>query len=258
MKVLLRLDDLGLNRATNEAVGRCLRETDLLLNLGVLAIAGDASSAVEILRPWEACSVGVHATINCEWPGGPWKPASPASRISKLLDEGGRLFPVPRDLLGRDVGDAALREVRAQIEALRALGLRPQYLDTHMFFGARLGLDKALEELAGEESLVFDNPASFHHVPSRQIFGCDDPSCALSDAWAKGGGRPLVVIFHPMFEPAAGDFQIPDQMVKPRLQDARWLLDGVVSSILAETGGELFFYRDFAPAPWTAGTATGL
>jgi predicted glycoside hydrolase/deacetylase ChbG (UPF0249 family) len=76
--------------------------------------------------------LGLHLTLTSEWKTYRWGPVESKDKVPSLLDASGYLWPetdqATRNLKPEDVE----REIRAQIEHAKAMGIHPTHLDSHM------------------------------------------------------------------------------------------------------------------------------
>lgn len=129
--LIVHADDLGLAQSVNEA------------SIEAFGNGGITSGSLMVPCPWApdfasyyrdhpGLDVGIHITLNAEWKYYRWDGVLPANEIPSLLDEAGYLHPTVEDVARNDVPAEVEKEVRAQIERAKELGIRPTHLDTHM------------------------------------------------------------------------------------------------------------------------------
>ena len=83
-------------------------------------------------RAHPEADVGVHVTLNSEWDGYRWGPLSTRDPKSGLIDDEGCLWRSVEELHRHMDPDAAIAEMRAQIETALAMGIDVTHIDTHM------------------------------------------------------------------------------------------------------------------------------
>jgi predicted glycoside hydrolase/deacetylase ChbG (UPF0249 family) len=129
--LIVHADDIGLARSVNLATATAFER------------GGITSGSVMVPGPWfpdfaayyrehQPLDVGIHITLTAEWDHYKWGGISPAGDIPSLLDEHGHFYPTVEAVAQHAVPAEVEREVRAQIERARALGVNPTHLDTHM------------------------------------------------------------------------------------------------------------------------------
>jgi predicted glycoside hydrolase/deacetylase ChbG (UPF0249 family) len=85
-------------------------------------------------RQHPQADVGVHITLTSEWKaqGYRWRPLSTVDPKNGLVDEQGYMWSSVSELHAHMDVDAAMAEMRAQIEHALALGIDVTHIDTHM------------------------------------------------------------------------------------------------------------------------------
>jgi predicted glycoside hydrolase/deacetylase ChbG (UPF0249 family) len=152
-RLIINADDFGMTEGINRAVADCHREgvvtsTTMLVNGGAVESARDVAAANPSL------GVGLHLNLTTG------APSLPPANVGSLVDGDG-LFPGANKALARlSLGlvnrEELEREIAAQVEALRSMGLEPTHIDSHHHLHAhpvvgaavarvcpRLGISKA-------------------------------------------------------------------------------------------------------------------
>jgi hypothetical protein len=76
--------------------------------------------------------LGLHLTLSSEWLPYRWGPVASSSEVPGLVDSSGYFYP-DCEAFGAHAQPAEVeRELRAQIERARAMGLEPTHFDSHM------------------------------------------------------------------------------------------------------------------------------
>jgi predicted glycoside hydrolase/deacetylase ChbG (UPF0249 family) len=127
--LILNADDYGLTPGVGQGIryaftGRALSSTTAMMNLP------GAADEVEIAkRDAPGLPIGVHLCLTVG------RPITPPNQVQTLVDGEGRFLPRTEflDRLETVSPEEAGREFRAQIEALLALGVAPDHLDSHHF-----------------------------------------------------------------------------------------------------------------------------
>jgi len=88
--------------------------------------------AAELARASPGLDLGVHLTLNAEWPRYRWGPVAGAAAVPSLVDHEGGLLPTTRETLERGRPEQVELELRAQIERALAAGIDVTHLDAHM------------------------------------------------------------------------------------------------------------------------------
>jgi chitin disaccharide deacetylase len=153
-RLLLRIDDIGMNHATNMAL-RDLIETGIPFSASVMFTCPWYQEAVEILKANRHIAVGVHLTLNAEWKYYRWGPVLGPEAVPSLVNEEGYFYPSTVEFLEADYKpDDVKRELRAQIERALSTGLDIEYVDFHMRTAiATPELEQSVFDLAKEYNL---------------------------------------------------------------------------------------------------------
>jgi predicted glycoside hydrolase/deacetylase ChbG (UPF0249 family) len=151
--LIVNADDYGLTTAVSEGILRAHR-TGIVTSTSVLALApGFRPSAPWLRDAATSLGVGAHLAVVGEDP-----PLLSAREIPTLVDRRGRLPHswrrlLPR-LLARRVDPADIgREFGAQLDAIRAEGLRVDHLDTHQHVHLWPGVREVVLDLAVREGV---------------------------------------------------------------------------------------------------------
>src|SRR5271155_6145297 len=147
-ELILNADDFGLTPGINEGIIRAHRD-GTLTSTTLMANAEAFDDAVARSRASSALGVGCHLVLV----GG--RAVSPVGEVATLVDESGNLPPslpkfVARVSAGLIRPQEIEREMRAQIEKVRASGIEPSHLDTHKHTHAHPRVMEALGRVAQE------------------------------------------------------------------------------------------------------------
>lgn len=131
-RVLLRIDDDGMNHSVNLAVKQ-LAETGIPFSSSIMFTCPWYQEAVSNLRKFPNISVGVHLVLNSEWKYYRWGPVLGRSAVPSLVDADGFFLPSVEGFLDSNYKlDEVEKELTAQMERARASGLKIDYIDYHM------------------------------------------------------------------------------------------------------------------------------
>jgi predicted glycoside hydrolase/deacetylase ChbG (UPF0249 family) len=131
-KVLLRLDDNGMNHAVNLAIKR-VADLGIPFSTSVMFACPWYQEAVDILKEYPNVSVGVHLTLNSEWRYYRWGPVLGQSMVPSLVDGNGYFLPSTKEFLKSNYHLVEVeQELTAQVERAINSGLNIDYIDYHM------------------------------------------------------------------------------------------------------------------------------
>ena len=133
-----------------------------------------------------------------------WGPVLPPGRVPSLVDADGDLLATPALTHERPADpDEVLAELEAQLRRLRDLGLRVQYVDTHMCFDWLPGVSARLDGLAGHEGLLRPGARIAPLPPlGREVGGAGDPGEALVARLKAAAPGTYLVVGHPGYDEA--------------------------------------------------------
>ena len=163
--LIVNADDFGVSHAVNAGILRALTG-GVARSATLMAPCPWALHAMRLLREHPDIACGVHLTIVSEYPDYRWGPLTPRHEVPSLLDETGFFYSNDRqaELMARARLNEVEAEFRAQIETVRATGLRPTHLDWHCLYdGGRPDIFDMTFGLAREYGLalrVFDSTRS--------------------------------------------------------------------------------------------------
>jgi len=145
-ELLIRVDDIGMNHATNMAVEQ-LAQTGMPFSASVMFACPWYQETVAILKKYPNADVGVHLTLTAEWKYYRWGPVTGASAVPSLVDSAGYFFPTSQALQKNQYKLAEIeKELTAQIERALHSGMKISYLDPHMGVALSTPELKALTE----------------------------------------------------------------------------------------------------------------
>jgi hopanoid biosynthesis associated protein HpnK len=127
--LIVNADDLGWTQGVNRGIAQAHRN-GIVTSASLLANGRAFEAAVQMACESPRLGVGVHLNLS------DGKPVAPAEQVKSLLDENGDFSGGPEALLFRlTAKNLETKEVEtewnAQIEKLRAAGIRPTHLDGH-------------------------------------------------------------------------------------------------------------------------------
>lgn len=190
-RLIVNADDFGLCEGANLGILRA-HHTGIVTSATVMLNMPGAVSALEAARLTPTLGVGVHLTLT----GG--RPLCPD--VPTLTGPDGRFLRMPALKASAAAADLE-RELRAQVAAFLASGLRPTHLDSHHHvhlempavgeIALRLANELGVPVRAMNEATRFT-----HHFYGRDAIGCDT-LIALLDSIAEG--ETLEIMCHPAY-----------------------------------------------------------
>ncbi len=129
--LLLHMDDLGMCEEANLA-GMNYIANGHILSGAVMMPCEFSVPFVEWVKDVPNADIGVHLTLTSEWKSWRWPTVSPAEGVRGLLDPEGKMWRSVPEVVMHATPREVETEIRAQIEKMLSLGLRPTHIDTHM------------------------------------------------------------------------------------------------------------------------------
>ncbi|MFD0766958.1 ChbG/HpnK family deacetylase [Mucilaginibacter lutimaris] len=145
-KLLLRLDDIGMNHSVNMAMKK-MADTKMPFSASVQFACPWYQEAVEILKKNPQISVGVHLTLTSEWKNYRWGAVTGREAVPSLVDKNGYFYQSTEAFAksGYKIEEVE-KELSAQIERALASGLKISYIDPHMGIALSTPALRALTE----------------------------------------------------------------------------------------------------------------
>ena len=128
---IVHCDDIGMCQAANEGAFEALANGPATCG-SVMVPCPWFGDAAERARAKPELDLGVHLTLNAEWPHYRWGPVAGASAVPSLVDEQGYLPRTSAEVLARARPEEVEIELRAQLERALAAGIDVTHLDVHM------------------------------------------------------------------------------------------------------------------------------
>jgi len=129
--LIIHADDFGgshsINRATSEAL-----EKGYITSSSILVPCPWFPEAVEFAKAHPDADLGIHQALNSEWMGYRWGPISSKDQVSSLLDAQGYLPLDTPEVAKHAKPEEVERELRAQVDLAKKLGVHLTHLDSHM------------------------------------------------------------------------------------------------------------------------------
>ncbi len=156
--LLLHCDDAGMCEEANIAVQSYVLKGDVL-SAAVMMPCPYAADMVEWTKKHPAADIGVHLTLTSEWKKYRWTTLTEPAKVPGLIDPEGKMWHEVPDVVQHATVKEVETEIRAQIDAMLALGHKPSHIDTHM--GTLYG--------SPEFARVFFETAVKYNIPANAI-----------------------------------------------------------------------------------------
>lgn len=129
--LIIHADDVGVSHAANQAAFEGMTSGSMTCG-SVLVPCPWFAEVAQLCREHPEVDLGVHLTLNCEYPQYRWRALTGRETAPGLYDGQGYMWlttPEAQDHVSPEEGE---REMRAQVEAALAAGIDVTHLDTHM------------------------------------------------------------------------------------------------------------------------------
>jgi hypothetical protein len=126
--VVVHVDDLGMSPSANRGGVEALDGAATCGSVMVPCPGFDAMAAVARERP--ELDLGVHLTLNAEYPSYRWGPT--ASEVPGLVSPDGGMWRTSAETVANASSDQVERELRSQIDRALEAGIDVTHLDSHM------------------------------------------------------------------------------------------------------------------------------
>lgn len=129
--LIVHADDLGMAHSINDATTKAFA-TGLVNSGSIMMPCSWVPEIAEYARNNPKADLGLHLTLTSEWKNYRWGPLLPRDRVASLLDNHGYLRLTESEAASQAKVDDVEKEIQAQIDLARKLGIQPTHLDSHM------------------------------------------------------------------------------------------------------------------------------
>jgi predicted glycoside hydrolase/deacetylase ChbG (UPF0249 family) len=129
--LIIHADDVGVSHAANQAAFEGMASGSITCG-SILVPCPWFAEVAQRCREHPKADLGVHLTLNSEYPQYRWRGVTGREAAPSLYDAQGYLWQTSADAQAHASPEEAERELRAQIEAALAAGVDVTHLDTHM------------------------------------------------------------------------------------------------------------------------------
>lgn len=128
---IVHADDIGMCHAANEGAFDALANGVVTCG-SIMVPCPWFREAADRARENPHLDLGVHLTLNSEWPHYRWGPVASRDRVPSLLDDQGFLPRTALEVVRQAKPEHVEIELRAQIDAALAAGIDVTHVDSHM------------------------------------------------------------------------------------------------------------------------------
>jgi predicted glycoside hydrolase/deacetylase ChbG (UPF0249 family) len=170
--LIIHADDLAVGHSVNSASFDAL-DKDAVTSASIMVPCPWLTEVADYAKAHPDADLGLHLTLTSEWKSYRWGSVAPSDEVPGLLGPDRTLWSDTPSVGQHAKPDEVEREIRAQIERAKTMGIRPTHLDTHM------GSVLATPEIFA----VYVKLAHEYHLPflAVHIPGADQLLASLSD-----------------------------------------------------------------------------
>jgi hypothetical protein len=174
--LILHVDDVGMSFDSNEGAINAMTE-GIANSCSVMMPCSWVPAFIHYYKKHPKLDVGLHLTLTSEWSGYRWGPLVGKTVAPGLVDKEGAMWSSVENVVKHASADEVEKEIRAQIDRARTMGIEPTHLDSHMgtLFGSpeflmryiQVGIENHIPVMlpAGHASLI----KVTNHMPEAQI-----------------------------------------------------------------------------------------
>jgi predicted glycoside hydrolase/deacetylase ChbG (UPF0249 family) len=129
--LIINADDLAMSHSENRASLAAL-DQKLVTSATVMVPAPWFGEVAAYAKTHPDADLGLHLTLTAEWQTFRWGPVTPRTLVPSLVGPDGFFYATTEEFARNAKLDEVEREVRAQIERAKSMGLDPTHLDAHM------------------------------------------------------------------------------------------------------------------------------
>ena len=181
--LILNADDLAMAHS-EDAASLAALDQKIITSATVMVPCPWFPEAAAYAKAHPGADLGLHLTLTSEWEGFFWGPVAPRDKVRSLVDANGYFYSSVEELVKHAKPKEVEREIRAQIQRAKAMGLEPTHLDSHMHaLYAVPELFKVFQKVARENRLpirMARNERDFQKVLSLVAPGDPIPDAIFS------------------------------------------------------------------------------
>ena len=195
--LIIHGDDVGVSHSQNLATFQAI-QNGLVTSTSMMVPAAWSKEVAELAKRIKNPDIGIHITLTNEWLHYNWGPEAGKTDVPGLVNPLGHMFPSCAEVAQNASPEQVEREVRAQIESAKAMGIDVTHLDSHMgcmFYGrpeymriyVKLALEYNIPAMINQEiykGLIEPNPALFEGLEVQKLPIIDQIIMADEKAYA--------------------------------------------------------------------------
>ena len=129
--LIIHADDIGIAHSINIASFDAYKNN--AINSGAAMIPSPwIKEVAEFHKEYPKYDIGIHLTLTAEWKNYKWGGISSSNEIPSLLNEYNEFYDNTSDVNINAEPEEVRKELQAQIDYARSLGINPSHIDSHM------------------------------------------------------------------------------------------------------------------------------
>jgi hypothetical protein len=129
--VILHVDDVGMSYDSNEGAIQAM-EKGVANSCSIMMPCSWVPQFAHYMKQHPNIDAGLHLTLTSEWKDYRWGPVSGKQNVPGLVDSEGAMWRTVPEVVQHASADEIEKEIRAQLDRARTMGIQPTHLDTHM------------------------------------------------------------------------------------------------------------------------------
>lgn len=129
--VILHVDDVGMSFDSNEGAINAMTK-GVATSCSIMMPCPWVPAFAHYMKEHAGLDAGLHLTLTSEWKEYRWGPLAGKSVTPGLTDSEGAMWRGVDDVVQHASADEVDKEIRAQLERARSIGIEPTHLDSHM------------------------------------------------------------------------------------------------------------------------------
>lgn len=197
--LIIHGDDVGVSHSQNLATFQAI-QNGLVSSTSMMVPAAWSKEVAELAKSIKNPDIGIHITLTNEWLHYNWGPEAGKTDVPGLVNPLGHMYPSCAEVAQNASPEQVEKEVRAQIESAKSMGIDVTHLDSHMgcmFYGrpeymriyVKLALEYNIPAMINQEiykGLIEPNPALFEGLEVQKLPIIDQIIMADEKAYANG------------------------------------------------------------------------
>ena len=129
--LIIHGDDIGVSHSVNIASFEGFKK-NAITSGSIMIPSPWVKEVAEFHKKYPKYDLGLHLTLTAEWKNYKWNGVMPSNEISSLLNQENEFYDNTLDVDINANPEEVRKEIQAQIDYSKLIGLNPTHIDTHM------------------------------------------------------------------------------------------------------------------------------